>query len=89
VTQSKRPRSIQKNRMPANIQNVFGTDEEVTARGDERAMSRGDIGDADQNGGPKTPFRFTAPKIGGGSINRAPLQHSGRGDRKNLGPSKG
>jgi hypothetical protein len=88
VTQSRLPRSIQKNRMPANIRNVFGTDEEVAGRSDERAMSRGDIGDADQDGGPKTPFRFTAPKIGGGSINRAPLQHSGSGDRKRLGPGQ-
>jgi hypothetical protein len=35
-----------------------------------------------------TAFKQIAPSMGGGSINRAPLQHSGSGDRKRLGPGK-
>ncbi len=72
-------------RMPSKPEHLFGSDEEVANREGRGMMAGG----PDMDAGPATPFRFTPGSVGSGSINRAPLQHSGKGDRKNLGPSKG
>jgi hypothetical protein len=71
-------------RAPSKPAFAFGSDEEVANREGRGMMAGG----PDMDAGPATPFRWTSGSMGSGSINRAPLQHSGKGDRKRLGPGR-
>jgi len=75
-----RDRGPDRGRPPALFHH--GTDEEVDNRGNDATLGGPGAFDVGKN-----PSRWSLipGSSAGGSINRAPLRHSGSGDRKNLG----